>query len=548
MSILFFLWGFSYGLLGNLTTQIMAAIEVDSPSRSIALQNAYWIGYLIGPLTAGAYVLPHHGFKATFMTGLVIYACGTMAFWPSAVLASYGGFFFCNIVIGMGLSVLEVAANPFIALAGPGELSECRLNFSQGIQAVGSVISPIIANKWLFKNVSGRMSLFDIQWYYLAVALFVLFLALVFFYVPLAEATDDELETETVNRLDRAGLTQDAKAFKCRVPARWFAIIAGIFVLTFYVGAQESLAYFWTPYIKAIGPPGGTGDPFWDLTIGHGLFAASRFIAAGVCYMGFTPRLILNVCCTGTFLSSLLAVVLKDGQAAFACILLTLFFEGPVFPTLFATVIRGMGRRTKQVSIALTASIGFVAVWQTVTWAVWRDHGVRQAYIVVVVLCFFQALYPIALASSPTLRRWVDPKWSRDPNDPHDPRRPSMGSGSVGSKPLHVEHADAKHHHHVNGRDHYHQHDTRVTVDSAMSTPPDADADADDDDAPPDPSHPALMIRRQSARTPPHYGPDVPVVGVGIAPIPPAEGADPTMRGPTDDFAGLGVVGELEEL
>ncbi|BEJ14309.1 hypothetical protein CspHIS471_0400760 [Cutaneotrichosporon sp. HIS471] len=417
VSILFFLWGFSYGLLGNLTSKILQTIATaqgdgatPAPWRELTLQLSYWIGYVIGPLTVGIYVLHKHGFKATFMTGLVLYACGCMCFWPSSVLASYGGFIVANILIAIGLSVLEVAANPFIALAGPGELSEARLNFSQGIQAIGGLFSPILAQKGLFSKSFGRDSLFDVQWCYLAVALFVLVLTLVFFYVPLSEATDRELEEETNHRLRAAGIERGATAYW--MPARWFVIGAGVFTMCVYIGQQESLSFFWNEYITEVLP---NTDSFWDLQIGHGLFAAGRFIAAGICYAGFTPRLVLNVCCLGTFITTLLAVFLPAGKGAFACVLLAMFFESPVFPTLFATALRGQGKHTKFASVALTTAIGAGALmWMPATYGIERrTREVRTSFILIAVLCGVQMIYPALLAMRPVLRRLVDPRWSR---------------------------------------------------------------------------------------------------------------------------------------
>lgn len=430
VSILFFLWGFSYGLLGNLTGKILDVIG-NSESRALTLQASYWIGYLIGPLTIGMYLLTKYGFKATFMTGLVLYACGCMCFWPSSVLASFGGFIFSNILIAIGLSVLEVAANPFIALAGPGELSEARLNFSQGIQAIGGLFSPILAQKGLFRDKLGRTSLFDVQWCYLAVALFVLTLTLVFFYVPLSEATDSDLENETNHRLAAAGIEADSRAY--HMLARWFIIGAGVFTMTVYIGQQESLAFYWDMYIEEVLP---NTDSFWDLQIGHGLFAAGRFIAAGACYAGFTPRLVLNVCCLGTFITTLLAVFLPAGKGAFACVLLAMFFESPVFPTLFATAIRGQGRHTKLASVALTTAIGAGAlVWEPSTYGIiQRTREIRTAFILIAVLAGVQMIYPAMLAARPVLRNMVDPRWSRV-----GARRVSAGTLGSTEKGQHVE-------------------------------------------------------------------------------------------------------------
>jgi fucose permease len=143
----------------------------------------------VAPLSFGRIVLKKWGFKVTFITGLCIYACGTLMFWPSAVLTSFPAFLISNFIVGLGLSTLEIAANPFIVLCGPPEYSELRINVAQGIQAVGSVISPILARRVLFKQILNASSLVDVQWTYLGIALFDIILAVVFYYLPLPEAS-----------------------------------------------------------------------------------------------------------------------------------------------------------------------------------------------------------------------------------------------------------------------------------------------------------------------------------------------------------------------
>jgi hypothetical protein len=140
VTILFFLWGFSYGLLNTLNNEI-SSIAHERTSQMLSLTTAYFGIYLFGPLTVAQWVLRHGGFKATFVCGLCIYGTGTLVFWPSAVLTSFPGFIISNFVVGFGLSVLETAANPFLALCGPSQSAEFRLLVAQGVQAIGSVLS-----------------------------------------------------------------------------------------------------------------------------------------------------------------------------------------------------------------------------------------------------------------------------------------------------------------------------------------------------------------------------------------------------------------------
>ena len=198
VTTLFFLWGFSYGLLNTLNNEI-SQIAHQSTSQTLGLTTAYFGAYFFGALTVGQWVLRHSGFKATFITGLCIYGTGTLMFWPSAVLTSFPGFIISNFVVGFGLSVLETAANPFLVLCGPSDKAEFRLLLAQGVQGVGTILSQLLAQKVFFSNFSTSPSLIDVQWTYLAVALFTVILALFFYYMPLPEATDADLQQQSEN-------------------------------------------------------------------------------------------------------------------------------------------------------------------------------------------------------------------------------------------------------------------------------------------------------------------------------------------------------------
>lgn len=246
-TILFFLWGFAYGLLDILNGQFQAIVKVNSWG-SLGMHGAYYGGYLIGPLTVGRFVLTHWGFKATFITGLCIYACGTLIFWPSAVLTSFPAYTVCNFIVGFGLAVLETAANPFIAICGPLENSEVRLNFSQGVQAIGSVISPLLAKKVFFVHVQDAASLVDVQWTYLGIALFDVLLAVGFYYMPIPEASEEDLKELADQRHD----TNSTRILGLRVV--WVTFGLGVFSQWCYTGAQEALGEMFEPLVQALDP------------------------------------------------------------------------------------------------------------------------------------------------------------------------------------------------------------------------------------------------------------------------------------------------------
>lgn len=244
VTILFFMWGFAYGFLDILNSQFATILNLSN-WQSLGLHGAYYGGYLTGPLTVGRPVLKKGGFKATFITGLCVYACGSLIFWPSAVLTSFGAFTTSNFIVGFGLAILETAANPFIALCGPLENSEIRLTLSQGVQAIGSVLSPLLAKKVLFKKVKDVSALVDVQWTYLAIALFDVLLAVAFYYLPIPEASDEDL----IELANRRREDNDTKVMGIKVV--WVTLALGVWSQFFYVAGQEVLGTSFELFIEA---------------------------------------------------------------------------------------------------------------------------------------------------------------------------------------------------------------------------------------------------------------------------------------------------------
>ncbi|WRT66766.1 uncharacterized protein IL334_003729 [Kwoniella shivajii] len=407
-SILFFLWGFSYGLIGNLNGEVEGLLGYK-PQQTLSLNGAYWTAYFIGPTCIGYLALTKKGFRFTFISGLTLYSIGAMAFWPSAVLTSFPGFVISNFLVALGLSTLETAANPFIALAGPGELSEARLLFSQAIQAVGSLSSGLLSQRALFTNVD-QMRLFKVQWCYLAVAIFVLILAAVFYYVPLSEATDEDLEIKAHRRFDHAGIEATSKSFN--IPTRWLLTVTGIFVMCNYVGSQESIGFTWNSIIQEINPD---VDEQWMRTIGQAVFFVSRVISSGACYIGIRPRFVLGTCLLGAFSTSLSSMVLPHGKEATGTMILHMFFEGPIFPLVFAITLRGQGKHTKSTSTGLTAAISAAAFFPAISHTIENmySNNKRISLALVVVSYGITSFLPIMISLNSNLKKWVDPKWSK---------------------------------------------------------------------------------------------------------------------------------------
>lgn len=428
VTILFFLWGFAYGLLDILNQQFQLVVGINQ-AQAIGLHSAYYGAYFVAPLSFGHIVFRKYGFKSTFMTGLCIYGIGALVFWPSAVLASFPAFLISNFIIGLGVATLETAGNPFISLCGPPEYAEVRLNISQGVQAIGTIISPILAKKVFFKSVNDAPSLIDVQWAYLGIALFVVVLAVIFFYLPIPEATDDELEAMTKSQHSADGDSSPRSTTVFGVPIIYLTLALGVLSNFCYVGGQEAVSTFFQQYVSTFDLAAPI-SPFYYQAVGHTVFAVGRFITAGL-NIFIKPRRILLFLFLACIVTTALATHLS-GPASTAMLILTLLFESGIFSLIFAISIRGMGRQTKMAAVFLTAATSGGAVITPILYPVINAYGLHYAFVICPAVFAFGAIFPLYLATNLAAKRQVDPVRSLagsglgpEATPPSSPRRAS---------------------------------------------------------------------------------------------------------------------------
>ena len=332
----------------------------------------------------------------------MIYGTGTLIFWPAAVLTSWPAFLVTNFIIGLGLSVLELAANPFIALCGPADFAEVRLNLSQGFQACGTVFATALAKKVLFNDVHDAASLIDVQWTYLAISLFAFVLAFVYYAVKLPEVTDDELEDaaeqcfpENLHELRKSRIT-------------WATLGLAVFSLFCYVGAQESLATSLDAFVGFVQPGADTVN--YEV-VAQTFFAVSRFISA-LAGIFTTPRIHLAFFFIGAILFSALAMKFQ-GFTACCMVICVFFFEGPLFSIIYAMPLRCLGKYTKDSSALLAAAISggsfFPAIMHTISARKSHPNGVQYSMCVAIAAFAFGAIFPMYANAVPRARQSVDP-------------------------------------------------------------------------------------------------------------------------------------------
>lgn len=123
------------------------------------------------------------------------------------------------------------------------------------------------------------------------------------------------------------------------------------------------------------------------------------------------PRILLALCAIGATACATLTIVLPNGKAPIALGIIVFFCEGPIFPTLFAITLRGMGRHTRLTSTGLVTALCGGGVWPSVAYAIRTEQeaNARVTLSIVPVLYGACAIYAIGLNLSPTIRNWLRP-------------------------------------------------------------------------------------------------------------------------------------------
>ncbi|KIW80294.1 hypothetical protein Z517_06909 [Fonsecaea pedrosoi CBS 271.37] len=387
VTTLYFLWGFAYGLLDTLNKHFQGVLGI-SRARSSGLQAAYFGAYPLASLGYANWILRHFSYKAVFMFGLTLYGIGGLLMWPAGLKRSFGGFCGATFIIGSGLGSLETAANPFIAVCGPPKYSELRINLAQSFNAVGTVVGPVLGSYAFFKNTGDDLqSLRNVQWVYLAIAIFVFILAFVFYISPIPEVTDADMEHQVA-------ITHDGLEERNKRPFwKQYTVFHAAFSQFCYVGSQVALAGYAINYFTEIAPvSNATGAAL--LAGAQGCFAVGRF--SGSLFMRFIrPRWIFLFYLTAV-IAFCSAAITERRNTGIAMFMLTLFFESVCFPTIVALGIRGQGRHTKRAAgwivggvcggAAVPPLLGATADWHNST-----------PFALVVPVCFFIASWTYAL-------------------------------------------------------------------------------------------------------------------------------------------------------
>ncbi|KAK7434458.1 glucose/galactose transporter [Colletotrichum acutatum] len=434
VTILFFLWGFSYGMSQQHNKLMSGYIYADVSSsglldtlnkhfqdtlhitraRSSGLQAAYFGAYLIASLGHAAWILRHWGYKATFVFGLFLYGLGALIAIPCIIAKSFGGFCAAIFIIGNGLGSLETAANPYITVCGPPKYSEIRINISQAFNGIGTVVAPVMGS-YVFFAFDDKRALENVQWVYLAIAVFVWGLAIVFWLARIPEITDADMAFQA----SETHANVDDKPFR-----KQYRLFHASFAQFCYTGAQVAIAGFVDICLESVELKANGSPRFFinyvterrentDNALGSKLlagaqaaFAIGRFAGVGIMHY-IKPRLVFLA-----FLSSCIIFIApsitQKGDIGMAMLYIVLFFESICFPTIVALGMRGLGRHSKRGSGFIVAGVSGGAVVPPLLGVVADHKGMGIAMVIPLIFFVLAWTYALAVNFVPRYRNIAD--------------------------------------------------------------------------------------------------------------------------------------------
>ena len=137
---MFFAFGFCTTLMDTLVPKFKAMFALNY-AEVMLTQFSFFGAYFIVSLPAG-WLLSRIGYLRSMVCGLLLMAAGAAGFAPAAALGTYPGFLTALFILAAGVTVVQVAANPLAAIAGPADQAPSRLTLAQAFNSVATVAAP----------------------------------------------------------------------------------------------------------------------------------------------------------------------------------------------------------------------------------------------------------------------------------------------------------------------------------------------------------------------------------------------------------------------
>ncbi len=391
VTVLFFFWGFVTVLNDILVPHLKSVFDLNY-TKVMLIQFAFFTAYFIFSIPS-AKIIDTIGYKKTMVVGLVTMALGAFLFVPAASALSYPLFLTALMVLAAGITALQVAANPYVAVLGPPQTASSRLNLTQAFNSLGTTIGPYVGGLFILgavaakKDAIANMSAEAVRAMHIQEAstvklpYIVIGLALISFAVLIGLFKLPDIPE--ARRL--ADGRHDESMWKYR------HLILGCVAIFVYVGAEVSIGSFLINYFK-------------EPEIGNlPEIIGAKFVAyywGGAMVGRFIGSAILQKVKTGTVLgvaalfacALVLTSMLSTGHVAMWSIILVGFFNSIMFPSIFTLGIAKLGPRTGDGSGLLIMAIVGGAILPVAQGAIADRIGIHHAFLLPV-LCYLYIVF-----------------------------------------------------------------------------------------------------------------------------------------------------------
>ena len=418
VTILFFLWGFFTVLVDALVPRLKEVFELTH-FQAGTVQIAWFAAYALLSIP-GAFVIQFLGYQRGIVIGLILMACGCAIFYPAAESRAFSLFLLALFVVASGITFLQVAANPYIAVLGSPDKGSARLNLAQAFNSFGTAIAPIFATAFLLGDQilpsveiealsgAGRLAYYEqeagqVKPLFLGLGLFAFVMAMIFFFIKLPKIFNTERNL--------------FKGFGKVVLHP--VLMLGVVAIFLYVGTEVAIGTWLTNYfldlkLEAI----VAKDPFLrgiveqiavklkGTTFDHldpkgqvGAFVTfywsgamiGRLVGAGLSTI-MKPQNVLSFFGLGA-ISMILISINTTGTTAMWSILAVGLFNSVMFPTIFSLAISQLGDYKPQGSGLLCTAIVGGAILPPLTGLVIDNNGFQLAFGLLTISYVFILFY-----------------------------------------------------------------------------------------------------------------------------------------------------------
>ncbi len=155
VTMLFFMWGF-ITCMNDILIPFLKKMFLLQRWESMMVQFTFFVAYFVGSVAYFWYSVKKGdpiskiGYKNGILIGLLMSAFACLLIYPSAAFKSFPLFLVALFILGLGFTLLQIAANPYVTLLGPAQTASSRLNLSQAFNSLGTTLAPILGGYLVF--------------------------------------------------------------------------------------------------------------------------------------------------------------------------------------------------------------------------------------------------------------------------------------------------------------------------------------------------------------------------------------------------------------